>query len=108
MLKNLVTKPEGSSSFHPAYHLRSEVDISPIAVTGMIQSGLAVRRNSGFQFCPSDSYSVCDAIIWSQFPRLFDYINEHNDDEVSESPWLVCLKPPYKKSLVVLICVAWG
>jgi hypothetical protein len=77
------------------------VDISPVAVTGMIQSGLAVRRNSGFQFRPSDSYSVCDAIIRSQFPRLFDYIDEHDNDEAIESPWLVCLKPPYKKSLVV-------
>lgn len=77
------------------------MDISAVAVTGMIQSGLAVRRNSGFQFCPPDSYSMCDATIWSHFPRLFHYIDEHDDDEDGKSPWLVCFKPPYKKSLVV-------
>jgi hypothetical protein len=79
------------------------VDISAVAVTGMIQSGLAVRRNSGFQFRPSDSYSMCDATIRSHFPRLFHYIDEHDDDsdEDGKSPWLVCFKPPYKKSLVV-------
>lgn len=91
-----------SSSFHPVYRLQSDVDISPVALTGMKQSGLCVMKDSGFEFLPSDTYSIIDAKLRALFPQLFDWMFESEPDDVMTSSWLICMKPPYsRKSLVV-------
>lgn len=89
------------SSFHPVYSLQSEVDVSPNALTGMIQSGLAVRRNRGFEFRSTDSYATCDEMLRNLFPRLFNWIDENEDDNSELSSWLIGFKTPYKKRIAV-------
>jgi hypothetical protein len=67
----------------------------------MIQSGLAVRRNSGFSFSATDSYLTCDEKIRNLFPKLFRWISENEPDEATDSSWLICMKVPYRKKLEV-------
>ena len=91
-----------SSSFHPLYQLRSDVDISSTALTGMKQSGLCVMKDSGFEFLPSDTYSIVDNKLRNLFPVLFDWMSRFEPDNATTSSWLVCMKPPYtRKSLVI-------
>lgn len=90
-----------SSLFHSVYTLQSEVDVSPNALTGMIQSGLAVRRNYGFEFSSTDGYATCDEKLRNLFPKLFSWIDENDDDDSELSPWLIGFKTPYKKRIAV-------
>lgn len=73
-----------------------------MALTGMKQSGLCVMKDSGFEFLPSDTYSMVDDKLRILFPVLFDWICKSDPDDAITSSWLVCMKPPYtRKSLVV-------
>lgn len=93
---------DNSSSFFPVYQLQSDVDISPVALTGMKQSGLCVMKDSGFEFHASDSYSLLDSKLCNLFPDLFEWMSKSEPDDATTSSWLVCMKPPYsRKSLVV-------
>lgn len=92
---------DDSSSFHPVYGLQSDVDISPIALTGMKQSGLCVMKGSGFNFRSGDTYSTIDDKLRNLFPKLFDWIIESEPYDATTSSWLICMRPPYRKSLVV-------
>ena len=68
----------------------------------MKQSGLCVMKDSGFEFLPSDTYSIIDAKLCALFPQLFDWMFESEPNDVMTSSWLICMKPPYsRKSLVV-------
>lgn len=89
------------SSFHPVYDLQSDVDISPIALTGMKQSGLCVMKGAGFEFLSTDTYSTIDEKLRNLFPNLFDWIIESEPYDATTSSWLICMKPPYRKNLVV-------
>ena len=71
-----------------------------MALTGMKQSGLCVMKDSGFEFCPSDTYSVVDNKLSILFPGLFDWMCNSEPDDATTSSWLVCMKPP-RKSLIV-------
>ena len=91
-----------SSSFHPVYQLQSDIDISPVALTGMKQSGLCVMKDFGFEFHASDTYSMVDEKLRILFPNLFHWMCESEPDDATTSSWLICMKPPYsRKSLVV-------
>jgi hypothetical protein len=93
---------DDSSSFHPVYSLRSDVDISSVALTGMKQSGLCVMKDSGFEFLTTDTYSDLDDKLRVLFPNLFDWMSESEPDNAINSSWLICTKPPYShKSLAV-------
>lgn len=93
-----VTAP----AFHPVYCLRSEVDISSLALTGMKQSGLCVLRESGFEFLSTDTYSTIEDKLRVLFPKLFNWISISEPDDSNTSSWLICMKPPYsRKSLIV-------
>ena len=100
---------DDSSSFFPVYQLQSDVDISPVALTGMKQSGLCVMKDSGIEFHASDSYSLLDSKLCNLFPDLFEWINKSKPDDATTSSWLVCMKPPYsRKSLVVYSDVVYS
>ena len=91
------------------HQLQSDVDISPVALTGMKQSGLCVMKDSGFEFHASDSYSLLDSKLCNLFPDLFEWINKSKPDDATTSSWLVCMKPPYsRKSLVVYSDVVYS
>jgi len=93
-----VTAP----AFHPVYCLRSEVDVSPLALTGMKQSGLCVLRESGFEFHSTDTYSTIEDKLRVLFPKLFNWISISEPDNTDTSSWLICMKAPYsRKSLIV-------
>ena len=93
-----VTAP----SFNPVYRLRSDVDISSLALTGMKQSGLCVLRESGFEFHSTDTYSMIEDKLRVPFPRLFNWISISEPDDSDTSSWLICMKAPYsKKTLIV-------
>jgi hypothetical protein len=89
-------------AFHPVYCLRSEVDISSLALTGMKQSGLCVLRESGFEFHSTDTYSMIEDKLRVLFPKLFNWISLSEPDDTDTSSWLICMKEPYsRKSLIV-------
>jgi len=68
----------------------------------MKQFGLCVMRETGFEFCSTDSHSAIDGKLRVLFPKLFDWISESEPDDATASSWLICMKPPYsRKSLVV-------
>ena len=91
-----------SSSFHPVYRLQSDVDVSPVALTGMKQSGLCVMKDSGFEFLSSNTYSIIDQKLSNLFPDLFDWMCKSEPDDALTSSWLICMKPSYaRKSLIV-------
>jgi hypothetical protein len=92
---------DDSSSFLPIYGLQSGVNISPIALTGMKQSGLCVIKGTGFEFLSTDTYSIIDDKLRNLFPNLFNWIMETEPDDATNSSWLICMKLPYRKSLVV-------
>ena len=92
---------EDSVAFHPVYCLQSDVDISPVALTGMKQSGLCIMKGSGFEFHSNDTYAAIDEKLRNLFPNLFDWICESEPHDATTSSWLICMKPPYRKSLVV-------
>lgn len=90
------------STFHPIYRLQSDVDLSPVALTGMRQSGLCVMKDSGFDFHANETYSTINAKLHDLFPGLFDWLSEAEPDDAENSSWLICMKTPYsRKSLVV-------
>ncbi|KAF8800930.1 hypothetical protein BYT27DRAFT_7227074 [Phlegmacium glaucopus] len=78
-----------SASFRPVYCLRSDVDISPVALTGMKQSSLCLMKDSGFDFLSSDTYSIIDNKLCILFPDLFDWICESEPDDATTSSWLI-------------------
>ena len=91
-----------ASNFLPIYSLRSHVDISSVALTGMKQAGLCVMRDSGFNFHATDTYSMVDEKLWELFPRLFDWLCDSEPYDAETSSWLICMKTAYsRKSLVV-------
>ena len=93
---------EDVSTFHPIYRLQSDVDISPVALTGMRQSGLCMMKDSGFDFHASETYSAVEKKLRDLFPSLFDWLSEAEPDDAENSSWLICMKTPYsRKSLVV-------
>lgn len=83
------------TAFRPLYCLRSDVDISSTALTGMKQSGLCVK-GSGFEFHPDDTYPVVDEKLRKLFPKLFNWLCEAEPYDTTNSSWLICLKPPRK------------
>jgi hypothetical protein len=90
------------ATFQPIYRLQSDVDISPVALTGMRQSGLCVMKDSGFDFHANETYSTVDKKLRDLFPGLFDWLSEAEPDDAETSPWLICMKTPYsRKSLAV-------
>ena len=91
-----------SSTFHTVYCLQHDVDISPVALAGMRQSGLCVMSSSGFEFLHSDTYSTIDDKLWALFPKVFDWIIETEPSDEMTSSWLICMKPPYRKELLVI------
>ena len=73
-----------------------------MALTGMKQFGLCAMKGTGFEFCSGDTYSTINEKLRNLFPKLFNWICEselYYDTTVSS--WLICMKPPYHKSLVV-------
>lgn len=92
---------DDDDTFQPLYRLQGPVNISPPRQTAMIQSGLGVRRNAGYQFRPTDSYEDCDAILRGLFPRVFEWLDQNEDDDTQTSSWLVCSKLTYHKGLMV-------
>jgi len=101
-MENQTQELEDTPTFHPVYCLRSEVDISSLALTGMKQSGLCVLKDSGFEFRSTDSYSTINDKLRAVFPKLFDWIARCEPDDSPTSSWLVCMKPPYsRRSLIV-------
>ena len=88
--------------FLPVYCLRSDIDISSLGLTGMKQSGLCVRKDSGFEFRSTDSYSMVEDKLRAVFPKLFDWIAKYEPDDATTSSWLICMKSPYsRRSLIV-------
>ena len=67
----------------------------------MKQSGLCVMKGTGFEFQSTDTYSIIDEKLRNLFPNLFDWIIESEDYDTTTSSWLICMKPPYRKSLAV-------
>lgn len=67
----------------------------------MIQCGLAIRRNSGYQFRSTDTYPACDQVLRGLFPKVFQWLDSVEDDDSVTSSWLVCSKLPYQKGLMV-------
>jgi hypothetical protein len=67
----------------------------------MKQSGLCVMKGAGFEFLPTDSYSTIDDKLRHLFPNLFNWIIEFEPSDATASSWLICMKPPYRKNLVV-------
>jgi hypothetical protein len=96
-----VVELDDSSSFYPVYGLQSDVDISPTALTGMKQSGLCVMKGTGFAFLSTDTYSTIDDKLRNLFPNLFNWIIETEPSDATTSSWLICMKLPYHKHLVV-------
>jgi hypothetical protein len=93
---------ELDEAFHLVYCLQSDVDISPLALTGMKQSGLCVLKDSRFDFHSTDTFATIDEKLRIIFPRLFDWLSETELDDMTTSSWLICMKPPYtRRSLVV-------
>ena len=89
------------ATFQPIYHLQSDVNISPVALTGMHQSGLCMMKDSGFDFHANETYLTVDKLC-DLFSGLFDQLSEAEPDDVETSPWLICIKTPYScKSLAV-------
>jgi hypothetical protein len=89
-------------SFNPVYCLQSDVDTLALALTGMKQSGLCVMKDSGFEFLATDPYSIVEDKLRTIFPNLFDWMSEHEPDDSTTSPWLICMKQAYsRKSLIV-------
>ncbi|KAF8800929.1 hypothetical protein BYT27DRAFT_6808515 [Phlegmacium glaucopus] len=102
VMENSVVELDGNtSSFHPIYCLQSDVDVSPVALTGMKQSGLCVMKGAGFEFLSTDTYSVIDDKLHNLFPNLFDWIIESEPYDATTSSWLICVRPPYHKSPVM-------
>jgi hypothetical protein len=67
----------------------------------MKQSGLCVMKGVGFEFLSTDTYSTIDDKLRNLFPNLFDWIIEFEPSDATTSSWLICMKPPYRKNLVV-------
>lgn len=104
LIQNPLAADEDDSapaSFPPVFCLRSEVDVSPMALTGMKQCGLCIINPTGFEFRSTDSYSTVDEKLRNLFPRLFDWICHSEPDTATTSSWLVCMKAPWKNNLVV-------
>ena len=102
IFKNSDVEQDDVSTFNPIYCLQSDVNISPVALTGMRQSGLCVMKDSGFDFHANDTYSTIDKKLHDLFPDLFNWICEAEPDDAETSSWLICMKLPYScKSLVV-------
>ena len=93
---------DNSSTFHTVYCLQHEVDISPVALAGMRQSGLCVMSRTGFEFLQSDTYSTIDEKLRNLFPKVFDWIIEKEPSDAITSSWLICMKAPYRKDLLVI------
>ncbi|KIJ92423.1 hypothetical protein K443DRAFT_13620 [Laccaria amethystina LaAM-08-1] len=100
VMANRAAKVDDATSFQPAYALRSDVDISSVALTGMKQSGLCVTKSSGFTFHPDDSYPILDAKLQELFPKLFTWLWNAEADDATTSSWLICMKPP-RRNLAV-------
>ena len=102
IFKNSDVEQKDVSTFQPIYRLQSDVNISPVALTGMCQSGLCMMKDSGFDFYADDTYSTVDKKLWDLFPDLFDWLSEAEPDDAETSSWLICIKTPYScKSLEV-------
>ena len=69
----------------------------------MKQFGLCIMKGTGFEFHAGDTYSTIDEKLRNLFPKLFDWICESKpyDTTPSLSSWLICMKPPYRKHLIV-------
>lgn len=72
-----------------------------MALTGMKQFGLCIMKGTGFEFRSGDTYSTIDEKLRNLFPKLFNWICESEPYDTAVSSWLICMKPPYRKSLVV-------
>ncbi len=68
----------------------------------MKQSGLCVMKNSGFEFRSTDTYPTIDEKLRDLFPKLFDWMFETEPEDATTSSWLVCMKPPYLRSNLVV------
>lgn len=68
---------------------------------GMKQSGLCVMDAGGYHFASTDTYSVLDKKLGALFPKLFQWFVDSEDPHDTAPSWLICMKPPYKKSLSV-------
>jgi hypothetical protein len=103
IIQNPVVEMDNSSTFHTVYCLQHDhVDISPVALAGMRQSGLCVMSSTGFEFLHSDTYSTIDEKLRILFPKVFDWIIETEPSDEITSSWLICMKPPYRKDLLVI------
>ena len=58
-------------------------------------------KGAGFEFLSTDTYSTIDEKLRNLFPNLFDWIMESEPYDATTYSWLICMKPPYRKSLVV-------
>ena len=56
---------------------------------------------AGFEFRSSDNYSMVEEKLCTLFPRLFDWMLDAEPYDSPTSSWLICMKPPYRKNLVV-------
>ncbi|KAF8801926.1 hypothetical protein BYT27DRAFT_7261566 [Phlegmacium glaucopus] len=108
ILENSDVSLSDSASFCPVYSLRSDVDISPVALTGMKQSSLCLMKDSGFDFLSSDTYSIIDNKLHILFPDLFDWICESEPDNATTSSWLICMKPPYSQRSLAVYSDDWS
>jgi hypothetical protein len=99
MIQNTISTSH--MEFNPVYRTRSDVNVSPLALAGMKQSGLCVMKGEGVEFLPTDSFAAVEGKLSDLFPRLFTHLLVSESDETPLSSWLVCIKPSFCKQLVV-------
>ena len=58
-------------------------------------------KGTGFEFHSGDTYATLDEKLRTLFPNLFDWICESEPYDATISSWLICMKPPYRKGLIV-------
>ena len=91
----------------PVYATKHVVDITPSGLLGLLQCGLCQSSDEGFLFTTKDSFDDIDFLLHEEFTTLFDYLDENRPTsgpayEAGLSPWLICIKRPYRKPGVLV------
>lgn len=82
-------------SFSPVYATKTEADVTPSALVGLIQNGLCKVSKAGYIFNVDDTFHTVDTQLRLEFPLLFahlDAIIPSGEFEAKLSPWLICIK----------------
>lgn len=86
--------------FEPVYRLKDEVVINPNMRVGLKQLGLDISSSSGFCFNIEGGFADLSKALRKLFPRLFEWLEERDGDDSTQSPFLICLNPPGRKATV--------